>query len=193
MWKIKDSSFPPSPSPYLSFFSPSHCPPSEVQVLDSFSFMNHSQEICPPSCSTNPTLVEVGQGFFMQFHSRWCGCAKDVLKRRQFGFILRRQLRFFLLEDRQCKDISETYNSHTFSYKDFMEYSTLNLDLILMLSNNGDDLWRNAELWWLKKKEFGLQNVTRQLLPLGCQHWTQKNTALAKQYFWKLKCFKNIS
>lgn len=67
----------------------------------------------------------------MQLHSRGCGCAEDVLKGRQFGFILRRQLWFLLLEDRQRKDISETHNSHTFIYKDSVEYSALNLDLIV--------------------------------------------------------------
>lgn len=97
------------------------------------SLMNHSQDMCPLPHSTNPTLVEVGQGFFVQLHSRGCGCAEDVLKGRQFGFILRRQLWFLLLEDRQRKDISETHNSHAFIYKDSMEYSALNLDLICML------------------------------------------------------------
>lgn len=93
------------------------------------TLVNHYQEMRPPPRSTNPTLVEVGQGFFVQLHSRGCGCAKDVLKRRQFGFILRRQLWFLLLEDGQRKDISETHSSHPFIYKDSMEYSALNLDL----------------------------------------------------------------
>ncbi len=76
------------------------------------SLVNHSQEMRPPPRSTNPTLVEVGQGFFVQLHSRGCGCAKDVLKRRQFGFILRRQLRFLLLEDGQRQDVAAREAAH---------------------------------------------------------------------------------
>ena len=136
---------------YTSFPHPAALPVRHKYKIKSLSWIV-PRKYAVLQCSTNPTLVEVGQGFFVQFHSRWCGRAEDVLKGWQFGIVLRRQLRFFLLEDRQCKDISATYNSRTFSYKDFTEYPSLHLHLILMLWDNGDSLWRNAELWWLKIK-----------------------------------------
>lgn len=62
-----------------------------------------------------------------------------------------------------------------------MDYPNLNLHLVLMIWDNGDGLWRNTGLKFLEEEEFGPFNVTRQLLHLGYQHCTQKNTALAKQ------------
>lgn len=49
----------------------------------------------------------------MQFNGRGGGCAEDVLKGWQFGIVLRRQLRLFLLEDRQRKDISAMYKLYS--------------------------------------------------------------------------------
>lgn len=68
-----------------------------------------------------------------------------------------------------------------FNCTEFMDYPNLNLHLVLTIWDNGGGLWRNTALKFLKEEQFGLFNVTRQLLRLGYHHYTQKNIALAKQ------------
>lgn len=97
------------------------------------NLLNCSQETPSPSGTADPTLVEVGQSFFVQFHGGGGGCAEDVLKGWQFGIVLRRQLRLFLLEDRQRKDISAMCKLYTVSCKEFMDYPNLNLHLVPMI------------------------------------------------------------
>ena len=63
----------------------------------------------PWAQSSSTALVEVGQGLFVQLHSRGCGSTQHILQGRQAGLRLRGQLGLFLLEDGQSKDVAATH------------------------------------------------------------------------------------